>query len=92
MPRWTILQGAHLSKYSVNDALKRNLVAIREKRHTVKEILIYNNNNINGSFLYFNGDFDPSKVWEMAGNNDFEKLSNGLIRQFSSGSPGNVNE
>jgi len=45
--------------YRKNDELKRNIVSIREKKDAVKEILIYNNNNANGSFLYFNGDFDP---------------------------------
>ncbi|EAR00365.1 hypothetical protein FB2170_13126 [Maribacter sp. HTCC2170] len=71
-----------------NEELKRNVVSIREKRNSVKEILIYNNNNINGSFLYFNGDFDPVKVREMAKNDEFGKLGEGLIQQFSTGTPG----
>ncbi|MEE9363396.1 MAG: DUF4252 domain-containing protein [Cellulophaga sp.] len=66
-----------------NNNLKRNIVAIRERRNTVKEIIIYNNNSTNGSFLYFNGNFDPVKVREMAKNNKFEKLSNNLIQQFN---------
>ena len=54
----------------------------------VKEILIYNNNNIKGSFLYFNGNFDPVKVREMAKSNQFEKLSDGLLNQFNQQTPG----
>jgi hypothetical protein len=50
--------------------------------------LIYNNNNLNGSFLYFNGDFDPVKVCEMTNSDQFGKLSEGLIQQFSKGNQG----
>ena len=87
-----ITGSSFIEVFRKNDELKRNVVSIREKRNSVKEILIYNNNNINGSFLYFNGDFDPMKVREMAKNNQFEKLSSGLIQQFGSGTPGIVNE
>ncbi|MBT8185052.1 MAG: DUF4252 domain-containing protein [Eudoraea sp.] len=87
-----ITGNSFIEVFRKNDELKRNVVSIREKRNSVKEILIYNNNNINGSFLYFNGDFDPVKVREMARNNDFENLSNGLIQQFGPGTPGVVNE
>lgn len=78
--------------YRKNDALKRQVVSIREKRNSVKEILIYNNNNIKGSFLYFNGDFDPVKVREMARANQFEKLSEGLLQQFNPGDASGINE
>ena len=87
-----ITGNSFIEVFRKNDELKRNVVAIRERRNTVKEILIYNNNNLNGSFLYFNGDFDPVKVREMAKNNEFEKLSSGLIQQFSTKTPGVVNE
>lgn len=87
-----ITGNSFIEVFRKNDELKRNVVSIREKRNTVKEILIYNNNNIRGSFLYFNGDFDPVKVRELAKNNQFEKLSTGLIQQFGSGTPGIVNE
>jgi len=82
-----ITGSSFIEVFRKNDELKRNVVSIREKRNSVKEILIYNNNNINGSFLYFNGDFDPIKVREMARNNQFEKLSGGLIQQFGSAAP-----
>ncbi|MEX0291196.1 MAG: DUF4252 domain-containing protein [Flavobacteriaceae bacterium] len=87
-----ITGNSFIEVFRKNDELKRNVVAIREKRNTVKEILIYNNNNLQGSFLYFNGNFDPIKVREMAKNNEFEKLSNGLIQQFSTKTPGVINE
>jgi hypothetical protein len=74
-----------------NDELKRNVVSIREKRDVVKEILIYNNDNASGSFLYFNGNFDPLKVRELAKNNQFEKFSSGLIPQMGLTTPGIVN-
>lgn len=74
--------------YRKNDDLKRNVVSIRERRNTVKEILIYNNNAQNGSFLYFNGNFDPVKVREMAKNQQFEKLGDNLSQEFNMGTPG----
>lgn len=78
--------------YRKNDALKRNVVSIRERGNTVKEILIYTNDNVTGSFLYFNGDFDPVQVREMAGANQFEKLSEGLLKQYNPGTPGVFND
>ncbi|MFS4491530.1 DUF4252 domain-containing protein [Maribacter sp. 2308TA10-17] len=78
--------------YRKNDNQKRNVVSIREKRDAVKEILIYNNNTTRGSFLYFNGNFDPVKVREMAKNEDFQKLGDGLINQFNMGSTPGINQ
>jgi len=78
--------------YRKNDNQKRNVVSIREKRDAVKEILIYNNNTARGSFLYFNGNFDPVKVREMAQNEDFQKLGDGIINQFNMGSTPSINE
>ena len=83
-----ITGNSFIEVYRKNDELKRNVVSIREKRNSVKEILIYNNNSLNGSFLYFNGDFDPVKVREMAKSDQFGKLGEGLIQQFSTDSPG----
>ena len=82
-----ITGNSFIEVFRKNDELKRNVVSIREKRNSVKEILIYNNDNLNGSFLYFNGDFDPVKVREMAKGNEFGKLGDGLIQQFSAGTP-----
>ncbi|MRX65962.1 DUF4252 domain-containing protein [Maribacter luteus] len=83
-----ITGNSFIEVYRKNDELKRNVVSIREKRNSVREILIYNNDNLNGSFLYFNGDFDPVKVREMAKNNEFGKMGEGLIQQFSPNTPG----
>ncbi|MBD1261290.1 DUF4252 domain-containing protein [Maribacter polysiphoniae] len=83
-----ITGNSFIEVFRKNDELKRNVVSIREKRNSVKEILIYNNDNLNGSFLYFNGDFDPVKVREMAKNNEFGKMGDGLIQQFSAQTPG----
>ncbi|MGK0494263.1 MAG: hypothetical protein ACJAU2_000641 [Maribacter sp.] len=49
-----------------NDNLNVNVVSIREKCDAVKEVLVYNNHSQNGFFLYFNGNFDPEKVWQLA--------------------------
>jgi hypothetical protein len=80
-----ITGNSFIEVYRKNDDLKRNVVSIREKRNSVKEILIYNNNAESGSFLYFNGDFDPIKVREMAQNNEFETLGNNVINEFAPG-------
>lgn len=82
-----ITGNSFIEVYRKNDELKRNVVSIREKRNVVKEILIYNNNNQTGSFLYFNGNFDPVKVRNMAKKNEFETMGSSLINQFDSGTP-----
>lgn len=86
-----ITGNSFIEVYRKNDNLKRNVVSIREKRDVVKEILIYNNNTQSGSFLYFNGNFDPVKVREMAKNEEFQKMGDGLINEFNMGTPG-INE
>jgi hypothetical protein len=78
-----ITGNSFIEVFRKNDDLKRNVVSIREKRNAVKEILIYNNNNTTGSFLYFNGNFDPMKVREMAQNNQFENLGGTLLGQLN---------
>lgn len=78
-----ITGNSFIEVYRKNDSLKRNVVSIREKKNSVKEILIYNNNNQTGSFLYFNGNFDPVKVREMAKNNQFENIGSNLINQLN---------
>ncbi len=78
-----ITGNAFIEVYRKNDDLKRNVVSVREKKSAVKEILIYNNNSVNGSFLYFNGSFDPEKVRRMAQNEDFQKIGEGLMNQFN---------
>ncbi len=82
-----ITGSSFIEVYRKNDELKRNVVSIREKKDAVKEILIYNNNALQGSFLYFNGNFDPVKVREMANNEEFRDLGDGLIKQFNMGTP-----
>ncbi len=83
-----ITGNSFIEVYRKNDDLKRNIVSIREKKNAVKEILIYNNNLTRGSFLYFNGNFDPVKVRQMAKSEEFQKLGDGLINQFGMGTPG----
>ncbi|TKD65888.1 DUF4252 domain-containing protein [Flavobacterium sp. ASW18X] len=68
--------------YRKNDHLKRNVISVREKRDVIKEILVYKNDNINGSFLYFKGNFDPVQVRKMAANNEFESFSQSLLPQM----------
>ena len=77
-----ITGNSFIEVFRKNDELKRNVVSIREKKNSVKEILIYNNDNQSGSFLYFNGDFDPVKVREMAKNEQFTKFGEHIINQF----------
>lgn len=81
-----------IEAYRSNDNDKRNVISLREKGDVVKEILVYNNDAVTGSFLYFNGNFDPIRVREMIKNKDFDKLGSGLISQFKgSATPGIVN-
>ena len=83
-----ITGNSFIEVFRKNDNLKRNVVSVREKKNSVKEILIYNNDNLNGSFLYFNGDFDPVKVREMAKNEQFTKFGDNIINQFGASTPG----
>ncbi|WP_149275983.1 DUF4252 domain-containing protein [Pareuzebyella sediminis] len=87
-----ITGSSFIEVYRKNDNLKRNVVSIREKRDVVKEILIYNNNNDRGSFLYFNGNFDPVKVRKMASNEEFMKFGNDLIDQYNLGTNTGINQ
>jgi len=87
-----MIGNSFIEVYRKNDNQKRNVVSIREKRDAVKEILIYNNNTARGSFLYFNGNFDPVKVRQMAKNQDFQKLGDGLINQFNLGNTPGINQ
>lgn len=80
--------GSFIEVFRKNDELKRNVVSIREKRDVVKEILIYNNDNVTGSFLYFNGNFDPMKVRELAKNQEFDTFTQGLLPQMNLSTPG----
>ncbi len=88
----SITGNSFIEVFRKNDELKRNVISIREKRNAVKEILIYRNNNVRGSFLYFNGNFDPVKVREMAKKNEFSELPNSLIKDFNMQSPEVINE
>lgn len=88
----SITGNSFIEVFRKNDELKRNIISIREKRNAVKEILIYNNNNIRGSFLYFNGDFDPVKVREMAKSSQFNELPNSLVKEFNMQSSEEINE
>ena len=88
----TMTGSSFIEVYRKNDKQKRNIVSIREKQNAVKEILIYNNNTTRGSFLYFNGNFDPIKVREMAKNEDFQKIGNGLMKEFKMGSTSDFNQ
>lgn len=85
-----ITGNSFIEVFRKNDELKRNVVSIREKRDAVKEILIYNNNGLNGSFLYFNGDFDPEEVRQMAKEDGFKSLGEGIINQFAGGAPADI--
>jgi hypothetical protein len=88
----SITGNSFIEVFRKNDELKRNVISIREKRNAVKEILIYNNNNVNGSFLYFNGNFDPVKVREMAKKSEFNELPKSLVKDFNMQSSGLINE
>lgn len=87
-----ITGSSFIEVFRKNDDLNRNVVSIREKRDAVKEILIYNNNNQNGSFLYFNGEFDPAKVRQMAQNEEFQRLGEKLINQYNRGATPGINQ
>ena len=86
----SITGSSFIEVFRKNDDLNRNVVSIREKRDAVKEILIYNNNGQNGSFLYFNGDFDPIKVRQLAKDDKFKRLGAGIINQFAGGVPADI--
>ena len=75
-----------------NDKTKRNVVSIRERRNVVKEILVYNNDNLSGSILYFSGNFDPVMVRDLAEKNKFDAISSGLVGKFNPQTPGIINE
>lgn len=78
----TFTGSSFIEIYRKNDNLKRNVVSVREKRDVVKEILVYKNDNVNGSFLYFKGNFDPVQVRKMAKNDEFDTFTQSLLPQM----------
>lgn len=78
-----ISSSSFIEIYRKNQDEKRNVVSIREKRNLVKEILIFNHDDFNANLLYFNGDFDPAKVRDLAENEQFNEMSETLFSQFS---------
>ena len=82
----TLTSSSFIEVYRKNEDLKRNVITIREKKNTVKEILVYSNNNINASFLYFNGNFNPAEVRKLAQSDEFKEISEGIFNQFGSNS------
>ncbi len=81
----TMTANSFIEVYRKNDEIKRNVISIREKRNTVREILVYSNDQLNATFLYFNGEFDPERVRAMAQNEQLTDFSDGLIQQFGGG-------
>ncbi len=81
----TMTANSFIEVYRKNDEIKRNVISIREKRNTVREILVYSNDQLNATFLYFNGEFDPERVRAMAQNEQLTDFSDGLIQQFGWG-------
>ncbi len=77
----SLTSSSFIEVYRKNEDLKRNVISIREKRNSVKEILVYNNNPGNASFLYFNGDFNPAEVKRLAQSDEFKDISEGLFSQ-----------
>lgn len=68
--------------------MKLNVVSIREKRNSVKEILMNTNDNQSGLILDCNGDFAPVKVYEMDRNEQFTIIGKNIINQFGAGTSG----
>ena len=68
--------------YRQNEDLKRTLVSVKEKGSTVKEIVVFKNNGLNSTVLYMNGYFDPLKVRKAAKNNDFDSLTNLILKEY----------
>ena len=78
-----ITSSSFIEVYRKNQDTKRSVVSIREKRNLVKEIMIFNHDDLNANLLYFNGDFDPAKVRSLAENEQFNDMSETLFSQFS---------
>lgn len=79
-----LTSGSYIEVFRKNDGDRRNLVAIRERGKTVRDIMVYTNNASHGSLLYIKGDFDPAQVRAMAQRESFGNLENELISTFGS--------
>ncbi len=80
-----LTSGSFIEIFRKNDGPKRNVVAIRERGKTVRDILIFNNSELKGSLLYIQGNFDPAKVRSMAQEEEFLNLQDKLIQNYSPG-------
>lgn len=82
-----LTSGSFIEVFRKNEGDQRNLVAIRERGNTVRNILIYNNNAAFGSVLYIKGRFDPERVRNLANEDAFGTLEQQLTRSFSGQAP-----
>lgn len=74
--------GNYIEVFRKNDELKRNVVAVREQGKTVREIIVYYNDQQSGTFLYLDGVFNPDLVRAMAREGGFEKMATALVQEF----------
>ncbi len=74
-------QSSFIEVYRKNEQSSRNIISIREKRNTVKEILVYNTNSLNATLLYLNGNFDPARVRALAESDQFNAFAKNLAPQ-----------
>lgn len=81
-----LTSGAFIEVFRKNEGDKRNIVAIRERGNTVRNIMVYSNNAAFGSVLFIEGKFDPEKVRTLAREDGFGRLEETLTGTF--GSPG----
>ncbi len=77
-----LTSSSFIEVYRKNEEAKRNVISIREKRNVVKEILFYKTDSFNTTLLYLNGNFEPSKVRNLAESDQFNKVSETLNLQY----------
>ena len=73
-----LTSSSFIEVYRKNDEAKRNVISIREKRNTVKEILFYKTDNLNTTLLYLNGNYEPAKVRSLAESDQFDNVAESL--------------
>ena len=74
--------GSFIEIFRKNDGADRNLVAIRERGNSVREILVFGNRATHGSLLYIRGDFSPAQVRNLAKEEAFGNLEERLTGAF----------
>ena len=67
---------------STNTVEKTKIISVKEDGDVVTQAIIFNSTSAKTSVIYLKGRFDPNKLKQLSETNQFENLSNSLIKNY----------